>query len=349
MGWDVRTRRRAVVGLGTALLASLGIAASPGCSKDDENSRTCPVGTEGCPCTLGGACDPGLACYSNRCVEDGEVPGGGAANGDGGDGGESEDADGGARGGTEPGAGGASPGGAPPGSGGEGEAGGGAGGAETGSGGVPTTGGTTSGGAGTETGGAGTGGAETGGADTGGAGTGGEEPTTGGAETGGAETGGAETGGESPTGGSGTGGTEAGGAAGAGGAPPALTWLTCANDTCCFDYCTGQECGVREFTSCTITLMDGAERSICGDTAVCQDDVVILPAWFTERECVFNWMEGNYSPGSQAHVFGACPCEIEGRVVTESVHFVSAEGGNVCDFAEVPDPACASGNLSTCL
>jgi len=31
-------------------------------------SNPCPVGSEGCSCTGGGVCDPGLACYSNLCV-----------------------------------------------------------------------------------------------------------------------------------------------------------------------------------------------------------------------------------------------------------------------------------------
>src|SRR5688572_15815987 len=29
----------------------------------------CPVGSSGCPCTMGGACDPGLACEAGACVE----------------------------------------------------------------------------------------------------------------------------------------------------------------------------------------------------------------------------------------------------------------------------------------
>jgi len=30
---------------------------------------TCPVGSEGCPCTPGGGCDPGLACAEMVCGE----------------------------------------------------------------------------------------------------------------------------------------------------------------------------------------------------------------------------------------------------------------------------------------
>jgi hypothetical protein len=28
----------------------------------------CPIGTVGCPCTQGGACDPDLTCVSMVCV-----------------------------------------------------------------------------------------------------------------------------------------------------------------------------------------------------------------------------------------------------------------------------------------
>ena len=331
------TGRGAVAGMGLAVLGSLGIGAIPGCSTDDE-AQTCTVGTEGCPCTLGGACDPGFVCYSNRCVEDPDAAGGGAAggggDGSGADGGETG-AEGGAPAGGRPGAGGGMTGGDAPTSGGADTGGGGA---ESGSGGEPLTGGAATGGEGDRSGGTSAGGAETGGEATGGDG-----PTTGGAETGG----------EAPTtGGAATGGAAAGGAAGAGagGAPPALPWLTCANDECCFDTCGEPSCGVREFTSCSVTQMTGEETSICGGPDVCQDGVVILPSWFTERECVLTWMEGNYSPGSpDAYVFAACPCELEGYVVAEWVNFKSAEGGNVCDFAEVPDPACAGASLDTCL
>jgi hypothetical protein len=45
------------VGLG------LGVAGSCGGGGQD-----CPVGGEACPCTEGGACDPGLSCLSNVCV-----------------------------------------------------------------------------------------------------------------------------------------------------------------------------------------------------------------------------------------------------------------------------------------
>lgn len=59
----------------------------------DETSAPCPVGSDGCPCTMGGACDPGLACTDDACalapaecgnglVEDGEACDDGRGNGD---------------------------------------------------------------------------------------------------------------------------------------------------------------------------------------------------------------------------------------------------------------------------
>ncbi len=33
------------------------------------DSGTCQVGSEGCPCTTGGGCDPGLTCLSDLCVD----------------------------------------------------------------------------------------------------------------------------------------------------------------------------------------------------------------------------------------------------------------------------------------
>src|SRR5450432_2555224 len=40
---------------------------------------SCAVGKESCPCTPGGACDPGLTCASMKCVNLGTVDGGGTA------------------------------------------------------------------------------------------------------------------------------------------------------------------------------------------------------------------------------------------------------------------------------
>lgn len=34
-------------------------------------TEPCDVGSEGCSCTRGGACDPGLSCYSDLCVDPG--------------------------------------------------------------------------------------------------------------------------------------------------------------------------------------------------------------------------------------------------------------------------------------
>ena len=34
----------------------------------DDDSGSCPVGSEGCPCTTGGGCDGALVCASNVCV-----------------------------------------------------------------------------------------------------------------------------------------------------------------------------------------------------------------------------------------------------------------------------------------
>lgn len=45
------------------LVLGIGIAVSA-CNKEED----CPLGTEGCQCTTGGACDPGLKCLSGHCV-----------------------------------------------------------------------------------------------------------------------------------------------------------------------------------------------------------------------------------------------------------------------------------------
>jgi hypothetical protein len=66
----------AMVGL---LALSWAFAALPSC----ETSAGCGVGTEGCSCTSGGICDPGLMCLSKKCVRLGGS-GGGAPAGTGG-------------------------------------------------------------------------------------------------------------------------------------------------------------------------------------------------------------------------------------------------------------------------
>ncbi|KIG17302.1 hypothetical protein DB30_03485 [Enhygromyxa salina] len=48
---------------------------------DGDADTSCPVGSEGCPCTGGGACDPGLMCDGGECV-----PASGDGDGDTGDG-----------------------------------------------------------------------------------------------------------------------------------------------------------------------------------------------------------------------------------------------------------------------
>jgi hypothetical protein len=49
-----------------------------GCSSSN-SSKPCPIGSVGCACTSGGACDPGLACYSSLCVS--PTPAGGSITG----------------------------------------------------------------------------------------------------------------------------------------------------------------------------------------------------------------------------------------------------------------------------
>ncbi len=52
------------------LLAGLLLLVAAGCPGDD---HPCVVGTLACPCTAGGACDPGLRCLANQCVDPGGV------------------------------------------------------------------------------------------------------------------------------------------------------------------------------------------------------------------------------------------------------------------------------------
>ncbi len=63
-------------------------AASEGGEETDDGGN-CTIGAEGCPCTQGGACDPGLSCLSNLCVDrdgsGGSGAGGGFSTGSGGD------------------------------------------------------------------------------------------------------------------------------------------------------------------------------------------------------------------------------------------------------------------------
>jgi hypothetical protein len=50
----------------TLLALTAGLVLVPACSSS--NTNTCAIGKEGCPCTTGGACDPGLLCLSAHCV-----------------------------------------------------------------------------------------------------------------------------------------------------------------------------------------------------------------------------------------------------------------------------------------
>lgn len=71
------------VGLAFAASVAVGLVAGmPGCGSD-----SCKVASEGCDCTSGGACDPGLQCLSKKCVRTGGGAGGsGGASSSGSDG-----------------------------------------------------------------------------------------------------------------------------------------------------------------------------------------------------------------------------------------------------------------------
>jgi hypothetical protein len=94
--------------------------------------------------------------------------------------------------------------------------------------------------------------------------------------------------------------------------------------------------------------MDGSEYSICRDTDACQNDEVLLPAWFSARQCLITQLTRSDPPDRQAYVFFTCPCEVEGYVVDPSSEFVSAEGSNVCDFVDEPDPGCENVSVDAC-
>ena len=60
------------VRLGLALVCLLALACSKVNTADGEtgpgqDSDRCPIGSDGCPCTTGGACDPGLDCVDEVC------------------------------------------------------------------------------------------------------------------------------------------------------------------------------------------------------------------------------------------------------------------------------------------
>ncbi len=90
--------REIMRGMHSHAAVSMGVllsAVALGCSSSNDSNNTgkCPIGTEACACTMGGACDPGLECRSNLCVRlsgtGGSSPGGssgagGSINGSGG-------------------------------------------------------------------------------------------------------------------------------------------------------------------------------------------------------------------------------------------------------------------------
>jgi hypothetical protein len=128
----MKTRAMALSALWALLTAACGGSdPADSCSGDDCSSETCPAGQEGCACLEGDACEAGLSCLSQLCVDSAGT--GGEAAGTGGDTPGT---------GGDPGSGGEGSGG--DGSGGEASGGEGAGGSSTGgegSGGAPDTGG----------------------------------------------------------------------------------------------------------------------------------------------------------------------------------------------------------------
>ncbi len=57
------------VGVVLSLLGFLILASCSGAGSED--TTLCPIGADGCPCSQGGACDPGLACAGDVCVDPG--------------------------------------------------------------------------------------------------------------------------------------------------------------------------------------------------------------------------------------------------------------------------------------
>ncbi len=81
---------RMLVAALSAVLWTAGMAngCAAGGDAETETNGECAVGSETCPCTTGGACDPGLLCLSNICVDpNNETGGGGDGSGGGGIGG----------------------------------------------------------------------------------------------------------------------------------------------------------------------------------------------------------------------------------------------------------------------
>jgi hypothetical protein len=98
-------RRHGFVRLGLVLSVSVAPFMIQ-CGGSGSSGTNCPVGSEGCRCTPGGTCDPGLTCLSNYCVDRTSGNEGGAGMGDAG----APGAGGSGTEGGSPGAGGGSPG-----------------------------------------------------------------------------------------------------------------------------------------------------------------------------------------------------------------------------------------------
>jgi hypothetical protein len=340
-----------VAGGGLALATAL----MPACSSDTDE-KSCPVGSESCPCTPGGSCDPGLSCYSDLCVSDTEAAAGAHSAGspstpDSEEGGGTHRRDStGGEGGRSPSTPTAGVENGSPHAAGSGADEGNAGAPQHEDGGAPPrqTGGASHG----EDGGAPT--EQTGGAPPEESGGTSHEPAGGAPpeETGGTsheQTGGHDTGGTSALSagtagtGPGTGGTEA---AGAGGQPEPESPLTCEGDTCCFDDCTGaSKCGIADFAGCE----DLGER--CGGVEAGMCTTIVLPSWWEASGCVATWMEGGYTSGeytAPAYMAITCPCSTAQGLVAVSPG-VQVPAGAECDFSEVAPVSCEEVDTSECL
>jgi hypothetical protein len=63
-----RVERRLDMGIRLSLVLLFIVGGLFGGACGDDGGNTCPVGSEGCPCTSGGSCDGALVCASNVCV-----------------------------------------------------------------------------------------------------------------------------------------------------------------------------------------------------------------------------------------------------------------------------------------
>ena len=78
--------RSILLGIVAALVLLTAIAAGCAAGGDTEGYEECPVGSERCKCTTGGACDSGLECLSGICVNPNGSGGMGGSGGSGGNG-----------------------------------------------------------------------------------------------------------------------------------------------------------------------------------------------------------------------------------------------------------------------